>query len=114
MRVLPGAIALVGMAALLGGCVYEQQAPYGYSYGYGYNPYDPGQRTAAGAVLGAGAGAAIGGIAGGGEGAAIGALAGGTLGAVAGASGGPDYYSPPPYYPTPYNPPPPVYYGYGY
>ena len=85
--------------------------------GYGYNPYDPGERTAAGALVGAGAGAALGGIAGGGEGAAIGALAGGALGAVAGSGGGPAYYAPPPAYyqppPAYYQPPPPPY-GYGY
>lgn len=49
------------------------------------NPYDPGQRAAGGALIGAGTGAAIGGIAGGGRGAAIGAISGGALGAVAGA-----------------------------
>ncbi len=69
---------------------------------YAYNPYDPGQRTATGALVGAGAGAALGGLAGGGQGAAIGALAGGALGAAAGA-GGPGYYAPPP-----------SYYGYGF
>ena len=33
------------------------------------NPYDPGQRAAGGALIGAGTGAAIGGLAGGGRGA---------------------------------------------
>lgn len=80
--------ALLGLAAALGGCVYA--APPPYPPAYAYNPYDPAQRVAGGAVIGAGAGAALGGLAGGGQGAAIGALAGGTLGAVAGASGGPD------------------------
>jgi hypothetical protein len=48
------------------------------------DPYDPGQRSLAGAGIGAGSGAALGAIAGGGRGAAIGALAGGALGAVGG------------------------------
>ncbi len=49
------------------------------------NPYDPGQRAAGGALIGAGTGAAIGGIAGGPRGLAIGALAGGLGGAAIGA-----------------------------
>jgi YmgG-like glycine-zipper protein len=89
----------LGLAAGLGGCVYA--APRPYAAAYAYDPYDPGQRTAGGAVIGAGAGAALGGLAGGGQGAAIGALAGGALGAAVGASSGPDE-------------PPPGYYGYGY
>ncbi len=88
-------VILLGLAAGLGGCVYAAPPPYAY------NPYDPAQRSAGGALIGAGAGAALGGLAGGGQGAAIGALAGGALGAVAGASGPPDA-------------PPPGYYGYGY
>jgi len=48
------------------------------------NPYNPGQRAAGGALIGAGTGAALGALAGGGEGAAIGALAGGAVGAAAG------------------------------
>jgi hypothetical protein len=80
--------ALLGLAAGLGGCVYTAPAPY--TAAYAYNPYDPAQRVAGGAAIGAGAGAALGALAAGGQGAAIGALAGGTLGAVAGASGGPD------------------------
>ena len=48
------------------------------------NPYDPGQRAAGGALLGAGAGAAIGALAGGGRGAATGALIGGGAGALGG------------------------------
>jgi hypothetical protein len=62
--------------------------------------YDPGQRAAGGALIGAGAGAAIGGIAGGGSGAAVGALAGGATGAAVGAATTPprprDQYAPPP------------------
>lgn len=74
------------------------------------DPYDPGQRAAGGALLGAGTGAAIGGIAGGGRGAAVGALIGGGAGALAGAATTPQpyyqqpqgYYAPPPgYYPPP-------------
>jgi hypothetical protein len=48
------------------------------------NPYDPGQRAAGGALIGAGAGAALGGIAGGGGGAVTGALLGGAVGAAGG------------------------------
>jgi hypothetical protein len=62
--------------------------------------YDPGQRAAGGALIGAGTGAAIGGIAGGGSGAAVGALAGGATGAAVGAATTPprprDQYGPPP------------------
>ncbi len=90
------------------------------------NPYDPGQRAAGGAVLGAGTGAAIGALAGGGRGAAIGALAGGLLGAGTGAATTPQpppgyyqqpVYAPPPpppgyYAPQPYYPAPPPAYGY--
>ncbi|HLG90127.1 MAG TPA: cell envelope biogenesis protein OmpA [Alphaproteobacteria bacterium] len=61
------------------------------------DPYDPGQRAAGGALLGAGTGAAIGGLAGGGHGAALGALIGGGAGALGG------YATTPP-------PPPPRYY----
>src|SRR5215472_2398783 len=70
----------------------------------GVNPYDPAQRALAGALIGAGSGAAIGAIAGGGEGAAIGAAAGGVLGAVAGAATTPS--GPPPQAAnSPYPPP---------
>ncbi|HEY5300020.1 MAG TPA: YMGG-like glycine zipper-containing protein [Acetobacteraceae bacterium] len=93
MRALVGTAAVLALAATLGGCAYPP--PYGYGYGYGYDPYYPAQNTAAGALVGAGTGAAIGGIAGGGEGAAIGALAGGALGAVAGSSAAPSCYGPP-------------------
>lgn len=48
------------------------------------NPYDPGQRAAGGALLGAGAGAALGAVAGGGTGAVTGALIGGGVGALGG------------------------------
>jgi len=72
------------------------------------NPYDPGQRAAGGALIGAGTGAAIGGIAGGGRGAAIGALAGGAVGAATGAATTP--VAPQPYYGSPYGGP----YGGGY
>jgi hypothetical protein len=67
------------------------------------NPYDPGQRAAGGALIGAGAGAALGGIAGGGSGAAIGALAGGAVGAATGAATTPS----PPRHQQQYTPPPP-------
>lgn len=67
------------------------------------NPYDPGQRAAGGALLGAGAGSALGAIAGGGHGAAVGALAGGAVGALGGYATTPQrQYAPPP-------PPPPGY-----
>lgn len=89
------------------------------------NTYDPGQRAAGGALLGAGTGAALGGIAGGGRGAAIGALAGGALGAAGGAATTPQpaysqpYYGQPAYGQPVYSPPPPPGYysrpyGYGY
>jgi hypothetical protein len=61
------------------------------------NPYDPGQRAAGGALIGA----ALGGLAGGGGGAAIGALAGGATGAAVGVATTPN---PPP---RQYAPPPP-------
>jgi hypothetical protein len=48
------------------------------------NPYDPGQRAAGGALIGAGSGAAIGGAIGGWRGAGIGALVGGGTGAAVG------------------------------
>ncbi|HEY6431164.1 MAG TPA: YMGG-like glycine zipper-containing protein [Acetobacteraceae bacterium] len=86
------ATAAIGLA----GCIYAPPP-----VPVAYNPYDPGDRAAAGALVGAGAGAALGGIAGGGRGAAIGALSGGALGAIVGSSATP----PPPY---PYAP-----YGYG-
>ncbi len=90
-------LALVMTAIGLAGCVYvPPPVPVAY------NPYDPGDRAAAGALMGAGAGAALGGIAGGGRGAAIGALSGGALGAIVGSSATP----PPPYPDAPY--------GYGY
>ena len=56
------------------------------------DPYDPGQRAAGGALLGAGAGAAIGGLAGGGHGAAMGALIGGGAGALGGYATTPPRY----------------------
>jgi hypothetical protein len=59
----------------------------------------PGERAAAGGLVGAGAGAALGGIAGGGKGAAIGAVSGGALGALLGAITTP---SPPDYGYAPY------------
>lgn len=65
-----------------------------------HDRYDPGQRAAGGALIGAGAGAALGGIAGGGSGAAVGALAGGAVGAATGAATTPPR-------PRPYAPPPP-------
>jgi hypothetical protein len=87
------------------------------------DPYDPGQRAAGGALLGAGTGAAIGGLAGGGRGAATGALVGGAVGAATGVATTPQpppprgyyrdpgYYPEPGYYPQPgYYPPPPGYY----
>ena len=77
------------------------------------NPYDPGQRAAGGALIGAGTGAAVGGLAGGPRGVAIGALAGGLGGAALGAATTP---TPPQYQPgyapqgygQTYAPPPPV------
>ncbi len=60
------------------------------------NPYDPSQRAAGGALIGAGTGATIGGLAGGGRGAVIGALAGGLGGAAIGAATTP---TPPQYQP---------------
>jgi hypothetical protein len=67
------------------------------------NPYDPGQRAAGGALIGAGTGAAIGAAAGGGRGALAGALIGGGVGAATGVVTTP----PPPQQPPPYYPPPP-------
>ncbi|HEX4505536.1 MAG TPA: hypothetical protein VH722_07375 [Alphaproteobacteria bacterium] len=64
-----------------------------------HDRYDPGQRAAGGALIGAGTGAVIGGIAGGGGGAAVGALAGGATGAAVGAATTPErprQYAPPP------------------
>ena len=64
------------------------------------NPYDPGQRAAGGALIGAGSGAALGAIAGGGRGAAIGAIAGGLVGGAAGVASAPQQpvYAPGPQY----------------
>ena len=82
------------------------------------DPYDPGQRAAGGALIGAGTGALIGGAAGGGRGAATGALIGGAVGAAGGVATTPPppryypqsgYYPQPGYYPD-YPPPPPGYY----
>lgn len=99
------ALLLVTLVPSLGACVYAPPTPV-----YSYNPYDPAQRTAAGALVGAGAGAALGGITGGGRGAAIGALAGGALGAAAGAASTPSYDEPGYGYGDGYGYP----YGYGY
>src|ERR1700731_1834036 len=63
------------------------------------DPYNPGQRAAGGALLGAGTGAAIGAIAGGGRGAATGALIGGAVGAAGGVATTPP--PPRPYYSGP-------------
>jgi hypothetical protein len=64
------------------------------------DPYDPGQRAAGGALIGAGGGAAIGAAAGGGPGALTGALVGGGVGAATGVLTTPPrpqgYYPPPP------------------
>lgn len=62
------------------------------------DPYDPGQRSVAGGLLGAGFGAAVGGLAGGGDGALIGTLAGGVAGAGTGYITTPKY---PPAYGSP-------------
>src|SRR5271166_5979758 len=62
------------------------------------NPYDPGQRAAGGALIGAGAGAALGAAAGGGRGAATGALIGGAVGALGGVATTPQRPGPPPGY----------------
>ena len=67
------------------------------------NPYDPGQRAAGGALIGAGSGAAIGAIAGGPVGAAIGAGVGAVAGAATGYATTPP---PPPSRQQPYYPPP--------
>jgi hypothetical protein len=71
------------------------------------DPYNPGQRAAGGALIGAGSGAAIGAAAGGGQGAAIGALVGAGVGAATGVITTPQRPAPAsqPYYPPP--PPPP-------
>jgi hypothetical protein len=66
------------------------------------NPYDPGQRAAGGALIGAGTGATIGAIAGGGRGAAIGAITGGAVGAATGVITTPQ--APPVYQQQPVNP----------
>jgi hypothetical protein len=71
------------------------------------DPYDPGQRAAGGALIGAGGGAAIGAAAGGGHGAVVGALVGGAVGAATGVVTTPQRPAPQPYYPPP--PPPPGY-----
>src|SRR5580704_10543132 len=73
------------------------------------DPYDPGQRAAGGALIGAGTGAAIGAAAGGGRGAALGALIGGGVGAATGVATTPP---PPGYYPpqSGYYAPQPGYY----
>jgi hypothetical protein len=65
------------------------------------DPYDPGQRAAGGALIGAGSGAAIGAALGGGSGALTGALVGGGVGAATGVVTTPQppqrpYYAPPP------------------
>jgi len=66
------------------------------------DPYDPGQRAAGGALIGAGGGAAIGAAVGGGPGALTGALVGGGVGAATGALTTPP--RPAPYYPPPPGP----------
>jgi hypothetical protein len=83
------------------------------------NPYDPTQRGAGGALLGAASGAAIGGAVGGGHGAGVGAAIGGVTGLLGGLATTPGNYGPavPQYYqpPQPYSPPPYAYgpsYGY--
>ena len=63
------------------------------------NPYDPGQRAAGGALIGAGSGAAIGAVAGGGPGAALGAVVGGVAGAATGYATTPPPPRQHPYYP---------------
>lgn len=88
LRVTAG-ILLLGLS----GCVVVPVPSY-TAY-----PYDPGDRSLAGAAIGAGAGAALGAIAGGGRGAAIGALTGGAIGALSGAASAPPpaySYVPPP------------------
>jgi hypothetical protein len=71
------------------------------------DPYDPGQRAAGGALIGAGGGAAIGGALGGGSGALTGALVGAGVGAATGVVTTPQRPAPQPYYAPP--PPPPGY-----
>ena len=73
-------IVPLGLLALLAACT---------------NPYDPGQRAAGGALIGAGGGAAIGALAGGGQGAAIGAIAGALAGAAVGVITTPQQPRPP-------------------
>jgi hypothetical protein len=68
------------------------------------DPYDPAQRAAGGALIGAGSGAAIGGAVGGWQVAGIGALVGGGVGAATGVLTTPPRPQPQPYYPPP--PPP--------
>lgn len=68
------------------------------------DPYDPGQRAAGGALIGAGGGAAVGAAIGGGPGALTGALVGGGVGAATGVLTTPQRPQPQPYYPPP--PPP--------
>jgi len=76
--------AALGLALAVSACTY---------------PYDPGQRAAGGALIGAGGGAAIGAAVGGGPGALTGALVGGGVGAATGALTTPP--RPAPYYPPP-------------
>jgi hypothetical protein len=91
-----GAAALVMLA--LSGCA----AP-----NFTFDQADPGQRAAAGAVVGASSGALIGGAIGGWEGAGIGAAAGGVVGAVTGAATTPTTPAQASAYPA-YSPPPPA------
>ena len=63
------------------------------------NPYDPGQRAAGGALIGAGSGAAIGAAAGGPGGALLGAAVGGVAGAATGYATTPPPPQQRPYYP---------------
>jgi hypothetical protein len=65
------------------------------------DPYDPGQRAAGGALIGAGGGAAVGAAIGGGPGALTGALVGGGVGAATGVLTTPPRPQPQPYYPPP-------------
>src|SRR5262249_39284268 len=64
-----------------------------YAMAASADPYNPGERSLGGDLLGTGTGAVTGAIAGGGHGAGIGAAVGGGLGAVAGAATTP---TPPP------------------
>ena len=63
------------------------------------NPYDPGQRAAGGALIGAGSGAAIGAAAAGPGGALLGAAVGGVAGAATGYATTPPPPREQPYYP---------------